>query len=133
MGKRAYIRISKYRPSLFQGKFDFAGSRGVSLTHEHPVENFLQKGLIGVLVLLACLYLYFVTTTVLNVIARKDALTNVARIEGSIGALEQKHFALAQSLDASSASSVGLTEVSEMSYVYRPGNVGAATIVRNEI
>lgn len=133
MGKRAYIKISKYRPSLFQGTLNFSASRGASLTHEHPLERYLQNALLGTLVLLACLYLYFVTATVLNVIAREDALSNVARIEGFIGGLEQQHFALSESIDASSAQAVGLTEVSHTSYVYRPGNVGAATIARNEI
>ncbi len=133
MGRKAYIKISKYRPSLFQGKLDFSTSKGVSLTHEHPLERLLQHALLGALVFLACLYLYFVTATVLNVIAREDAISRVARIEGSIGALEQRHFALSQSVDASSAHTVGLTEVSRTSYVYRPGNVGAATIARNEI
>lgn len=133
MGKKAYIHISKYRPSLFQGRLHFSPSRDISLTHEHPIERIVQRGALGALLLLACLYLYFVTATVLNVIAREDASSRVARLEGSIGALEQRHFALSESIDASSAQAVGLTEVSRTSYVYRPGVVGAATIARNEI
>lgn len=133
MGKRAYQKISKYKPSLFQGKFDFSAPRGFSLSYEHPMERLVQNGLALALILLACLYLYFITATVLNVIARKDALGKVAHIEGRIGGLEQQYFALSQEVDPSRAKAVGLTPVSDTSYVYRPGNVGAATIDPNAI
>lgn len=137
MGKRAYEKISKYRPSLFQGKFDFslagqAGRRGFSLAYEHPMERLMQSGLFAVLIFLACLYLYFITATVLNVIARKDALGKVARIQGSIGGLEQEYFALSGEVNPASAKGLGLAPVSNTSYVYRPGNVGAATIAGND-
>ncbi len=133
MGKRAYQKISKYKPSLFQGKFDFSPPRGFSLTYEYPIERLAQNGLIFVLIVLACLYLYFITATVLNVIARKDALGKVARIQGSIGGLERNYFALSQEVGPASAGAIGLAPVSHTSYVYRPGNVGAATIDPNAI
>lgn len=133
MGKRTYQKISKYKPSLFQGKFDFSAPRGFSLAHEHPRERLVQNGLLLVLTLLACLYLYFITATVLNVIARKDALGKVVRIQGLIGGLEQNYFALSKEVNPASAKAVGLTPLSDTAYVYRPGNVGAATIDPNAI
>lgn len=128
MGKRAYQKISKYKPSLFQGKFEFSPSRGFSLAYEHRMERVLHSGLVALLVALACLYLYFISATVLNVIARKDALGKVARVEGTIASLEQRYFALSKEVNPGQAAAVGLAPVFDTSYVYRPGNVGAATM-----
>lgn len=134
MGRKAYNKISKYKPSLFQGRFEFGVQRqGLSWAHEHPAERFVRHALVIGLLALGCLYLYFITSTVLNVIARKDALTKTATIEGSIGSLEQQYLALSKEVNASVASAVGLAPVSDTSYVYRPGTVGAATIEPNAI
>src|SRR5207253_549072 len=97
----------KYRPSIFQGKFEFADySRTVSLALEHPAEVLTRRILLTLLALLMCGYLYFVTTSVLNVIARKEALSNTATLQGAIGGLEQKYFELSQGVTPERAGSL---------------------------
>ncbi len=127
-------KISKYTPSIFQGKLDFSSvGRGASLRMEHPAEGILFRVLSILLIAAIGGYLYFVSASILNVIARKEALTKVSVIQGSIGGLEQRFFELSSGIRPESGPSLGLAPVGEKTYVYRPGNVGAATIARNEI
>ncbi len=127
-------KISRYAPSIFQGKLDFSSvQRGVSLSLEHPGERVALRVLTVILAAAICGYLYFVSASILNVIARKEALARVSVIQGSIGGLEQHYFELSSGIGPESASSLGLAPVSNQTFVYRPGNVGAATIARNEI
>lgn len=79
---------------------------------------------------LACLYLYFVSVTVFNTMARREALAQVSDIQGSLGSLESHYLALSQGITAEEGRTLGLIPV-EAQYVYRPGTVGAATIARN--
>ena len=93
---------------------------------EHPHERLVIRLLIGTLVGLIFLYIYFVSITTLNVIARKDAMRRADDLTSSIGALEQQYFALARSVTPESAQELGLVPVSNTAYVYAPGNVGMA-------
>ena len=126
------LKISKYKPSILQGKFEFsAGSDRVSLSLEHPRERTLLRMLGIALTALFCVYLYFISASVLNVMARKEALSQINTIEGKIGLQEQRYLALASATDPQEAAALGLSPVRVTQYVYRPGNVGAATIARN--
>lgn len=127
-------KISKYAPSIFQGKLNFSSvQRDVSLSLEHPGERIVLRVLSIFLIAAIAGYLYFVSASILNVIARKEALTRISVIQGSIGGLEQRHFELSSGISPESGPSLGLAPITDRSYVYRPGNVGAATIARNEI
>lgn len=131
------LKISKYRPSIFQGRFDFAGASGlISLAHEHPLETLIRRILCALLIALGCGYLYFVTTSVMNVIVRTEAISSIAAVQGQIGSLEQKYFELSHAVTPERAAELGLLPVPGTQYVYRPGTVGAAsaaTMGRNEI
>jgi len=126
------LRISKYKPSLFQGKFEFSAQSPLSLSLEHPRERMLMYVLGVCLVGLVAFYLYFVTASILNVMARKEALAQVDTIQSSIGQLESTYLDLANATTPEEAAGLGLAPVSDTQYVYRPGNVGAATIAGNE-
>ncbi|MSU74122.1 hypothetical protein EXS56_03205 [Candidatus Kaiserbacteria bacterium] len=127
-------KISKYAPSIFQGRLNFSSvPRDVSLSLEHPGERIALRLLSIFLITAIAGYLYFVSASILNVIARKEALTRVSVIQGSIGGLEQHYFKLSSGISPESGSSLGLAPITKQAYVYRPGNVGAATIARNEI
>lgn len=132
MGKRLQ-KISKYKPSALQGKFDFSPVASLSFHAEHSIERTVLRIVTFILIALACLYLYFVTASVLHVMARREALSKITAIQGSIGALEQHYFTLTEGLSASEGHTLGLAPVEETAYVYRPGTIGAATIARNEI
>ncbi len=128
------MKISRYKPSVFQGKLNFSPVAQLSFTAEHSLERAALRGICALLIVLACAYLYFVTASVLHVMARREALAKVDAIQGSIGALEQNYFALSQSITPQEGALLGLAPVSDTSYVYRQSNtIGAATIASNEI
>jgi len=125
-------KISKFNPSFFQGKLDFSATRkDFSLTMAHPYETFFLRTLMLILLVLCFGYLYFVGASVLNIIARKEASAETIRLQSAIATMEQEYFALTHSVDASVASTIGLTTVAKTQYVYRPGNAAAATISSN--
>jgi hypothetical protein len=136
MSKTA-LRISKYKPSAFQGRFDFdaVSKKKISiLANEYPTERIVFLALFGFLAILFCAYFYFVSASVLNIIARKEADAQSARMQGSIGSLEEHYFALSQAITPEAAANLGLTPIARTQYVYRPGNAAIAAPTRgNEI
>jgi hypothetical protein len=130
-------KISKYRPSIFQGHLNLAVEKPrVSLAVEYPVERVILRALVAVLVVLAMGYLYFVSASIINIMARKEAMTQSGAIIASIGSLEGQYFSLTQSITPDSAVAIGLSPIStaNTAYVERPGNVGmAGTVTENRI
>ena len=82
---------------------------------------------------LVFLYLYFVSASVLNVIAQKEADRASATLESNIGSLEGTYFALAENITASHARTLGLEPLTQASYVYRMDSVGIAASSHNAI
>ena len=125
-------KISKYRPSIFQGHLNLAVAQKprVALAMEYPAERIILRTLVTLLVVLAICYLYFVSASIINIMARKEAMAQSGAIEASIGSLEGQYFALSQSITAQSASEIGLSPISlqKTAYVERPGTVGMANI-----
>ncbi len=130
-------KISKYRPSIFQGHLNLAVEKPrVSLAVEYPAERVILRALVAVLVVLAMGYLYFVSASIINIMARKEAMTQSGAIIASIGSLEGQYFSLTQSITPDSAVAIGLSPIStaNTAYVERPGNVGmAGTVTENRI
>jgi hypothetical protein len=127
-------KISRYTPSIFQGTLEFSRARGISLSSQHPMENIIVKALFITLVVLLCGYLYFVGSSVMNIIARKEADTQTVQLQSSIATLEQKYFALGQSIGPDNEANLGLIPISNTEYVYRPGNAASAgTLASNAI
>ena len=126
-------KISKYRPSIFQGHLNLAAAQKprVALAVEDPAERVILRALVAVLVVLAFGYLYFVSASIMNIMARKEAMAQSGAIVASIGSLEGQYFSLTQSITADSAVAIGLSPISvqNTAYVERPGNVGMAGIV----
>lgn len=119
------FHISKLKPSIFQGSFDFeAVSKRQTpvLAIEYPAERLAFNMLIVLLAVLFCAYFYFVIVSVFNVIAEKQADTASASLQGSIASLEQEYFSLSQSLTPAAASEMGLAPIENTQYVFRPGN-----------
>ena len=106
------------------------------LSIEHPLEGALWRSVTTLLVLSVMLYLYFVSSSVLHIMARKTAISDAARLQSSIGHMESEYFALTESLSQDEARLIGLAPLSDTSYVFRPGNAAALdtdTIQRNAI
>ena len=107
------------------------------LAIELPLEVHLLRAIMAVLLCAAACYLYFVSASVLNIMARKGAVDEAAKLQSAIGVMEREYFALGEELSPEEASSIGLAPLAETSYVYRPGNAAQAntadTIQRNAI
>lgn len=128
--RRKLAKISKYRPSVFQAKMDFSAVKeGFSLTAEHPMERTVFRTFGIILFVLLCSYFYFVSASVLNIIARKEADTKSASLQTSVAQMEQRYFALRDSVTPQEATSLGLSRVKDMQYVYVPGNAASAGTV----
>ena len=127
-------KISKYKPSIFQGSLKFETARsGFSLITQHPLERTIFRALIAVLFILICAYFYFVSASILNVIARKEALSEIVSLRSTVSLLERDYYALSANITPSAGMRLGLSPVSETSYVHRPGTVGVAQVRTNEI
>ncbi len=121
------LKISKHIPSVFQGSLNFVPGRSMSFTMEHPAESVVLRWLVALVVVFLCAYLYFVSLSVLNVIARKEALSQITKLQTSTSVMERDYFALSQTVKPSEGASLGLSPITTISYVYRPGNTAVAT------
>ncbi len=127
MTKKSF-HISRLKPSIFQGAFDFeavSNKRTQALAVEYPAERIAFTLLVALLGILICAYFYFVIGSVFNVIAEKQADTGSSNMQGTIASLEQQYFALSQTLTPQAASDMGLAPIKSTGYVYRPGNAAA--------
>jgi hypothetical protein len=132
--KKYVQKISKYRPSALQGTLHFEVSRPrAGLAVEHPYEARAFSILLIALGVFIAAYLYFVTASVLHVMARTEATNEVQAIDASIGDLEQQYLALSETVSPQEAPSLGLSPVSNISYVYRPGTEALRTVEPNTI
>jgi Na+-translocating ferredoxin:NAD+ oxidoreductase RnfG subunit len=103
------------------------------LAIEYPFEQIAFKIAIVVFIAIAATYIYCVFASVLNVIARKEALTRTAQIATVIGDKEQRYFTLSQNVTPEEGARLGLVPLSQPSYVNRPGNVGQAESAQGTI
>lgn len=71
-------------------------------------------------------YLYFVGASVLNVVARKEAVVETQKLQSAIASMEQEYFALSESVDGPLASTMGLVAIDDTAYIYTPGSTAAA-------
>ena len=123
-------KISKYKPSQLQGTLQLEAMRPrASLAMEHAYERHALSILLIALALLIAGYLYFVTASILHVMARSEALRQTDKIESSIGELEQRYLALAHEVSPGTGLALGLAPVSDVSYVHREGNAAFAGTV----
>ena len=127
-------KISRYTPSLLQGTLQLEVARPRSgLARELPLERHALSGLSIMLIVIVAMYLYFVASSILNVIGQRDAEHSMRAIEGSMGALEQQYIALSRSINAESAHDVGLVPIEATAYVYRPTDAAIADARHNQI
>lgn len=121
-------------PSIFQGKLEFPAPRGgFSATAEHPLEDTFFKGLLVIFISLVLAYIYFVGASVLNIIARKEALAQTTQLSTVIGGFEKDYFSISHGITPDLGPALGLAPVLNTAYVYRPGAVGQAETSHNEI
>ncbi len=125
--KNITMKISRYIPSSSQAKLNlFVTERRVSLAMEHGVEPRIRQALFAFLVAFFFLYLFFVSASILNIMARKEANANTTALQSAVARMQGEYFALSERLDSSTAGTIGLAPVAETHYVYRPGNAASA-------
>jgi len=100
---------------------------------EHPSERHVFSILTIVFFVLVAAYLYLVASSILNVMARSDAMTDIREIERNISTLEQDYLALSEGITPQRAHELGLAPVEGTAYVYRPGNAAIAADDHHEI
>ena len=119
---------------MLQGTLQFeVGRPRAGLAMEHPYERHAFSILSIALAVLVGAYLFFVASSIFNVMARSDAMAEIRDIEGSIGGLEQEYLTLSEDVSPQRAAELGLTPVAKTAYVYRPGNTAVASTKPQEI
>ena len=127
-------RTRIHKPSIFQAQLQFPALRGTRALHaEHPLESAAFRTFSIVLFALIFAYIYLVGSSALNIIARKEALAQSARVGASIGSYERDYFAASQKVTPEEGIALGLAPVTKTAYVYRPGIVGRVAVSHNEI
>jgi hypothetical protein len=64
-------------------------------------------------------YMYVISSTILNIVARETSERDVKLVNSSISELESEYIALGKGLDLNNAKNLGYREVSEIDYVSR--------------
>lgn len=103
------------------------------LVNALPREEASVRILSGVLAVLVFAYIAFVSLSIVNVIARKEAMDSATALRAVVGQLERDYFALSNGVTSQSGDTLGLSPVSDMNFVHRPGAVGSAEPSSNEI
>ena len=75
-----------------------------------------------------CMFAYvgFVSFSIMNVIAYREAVAEAESLRTELGFLEQEFFELTKGIDEGSAIHLGLVPVSDRSFVRLPSTLGSA-------
>lgn len=101
--------------------------RIAALTREHPREVLVRRVVIAFLIATAALYAILISASVLHVIARKEATSNMVAVAANIASLEQQYFSLSSIVKADKATDMGLVSLSDKDFVTRTVHLGLST------
>lgn len=102
------------------------GQKSSVLRVAHPSEGLLIRMLSCALFLLLAGYITLVSMSIVNVIARKEAMEKTVALRSSVSELEHNYFVLSQGISADRGQEFGLVKVSDTHYVREQGSVGFA-------
>jgi hypothetical protein len=91
--------------------------------------NFQERAFFGLLTLIAltaALYLYFVSATILRVVERTSAESEVKTLDTKISVLESEYMSSGAIIDLPSAKTLGYQEVAKIDYVSRTTSLSFA-------
>ena len=100
------------------------GQRSSVLRTPLPSESLLLRVLSCTLFLLLAGYVTLVSMSIVNVIARKEALDHVTSLRTTVSELEHEYFTLSQGVTADRSAEFGLVKVSDTHYVKELSAVG---------
>lgn len=89
-----------------------------------PGERFVIHILFCAIIMCVLGYSYFVSVSIGNVIAHKEAISASESLQSQVGMLEQEYFALSKKVTPELAISLGMSPTSDTEFVRRPGAVG---------
>lgn len=98
--------------------------RVVAFPGEEAIIRFLCTAL------LCCIgaYAYFVSLSIMNVIAAREATLASERLRSEVSLLEEEYFKLVRGITPESAGHLGMSPLSHISFVREIGAVGAVTM-----
>ena len=91
----------------------------IPLAKEYVFERRARRVIFLIIGLCAVGYIYFVSTSVLYIIARKDAHTQISQVESQVATLESEYFVLSSTISIEEAEKLGLVSVSKKNFVTR--------------
>ncbi|NBV77059.1 hypothetical protein EBR66_02790 [bacterium] len=86
-------------------------------TTEHPYEHYTRSILFAVLMLGALVYLYFISASVVNLMARREAHVLSLQTSSQVSELEARYLALTNSLSQEEGEALGLRALEPVAYV----------------
>ena len=89
------------------------------LFFEHALEKRVRLIATALVIVFALLYAYFVSSSVLHVIARKEASAEMVRTQSAIAQLESEYFAFSERVSAAGAERLGLAPIGQKQFVTR--------------
>jgi hypothetical protein len=90
-----------------------------------PGEQYLLHFLILGILLSIAGYTYFVSLSIFNVIAHKEAIAASEKLQSEVSLLEQDYFELTKSITPAIAANHGMTQTADTTFVRKPGAVGS--------
>ncbi len=92
-----------------------------ALSGEHHVMRVLFA------LLFVCLagYVYFVSISIMNVIANREAAAESEKLRSIVGSLEREYFMLSDAISLDHAGSHGLTKTGDTTFIRRSANVAS--------
>ena len=101
--------------------------------HAFPGEQFLLHGLFLALGMCVFGYAYFVSLSIMNVIAHKEAIAMSDSLQSDVGDLEREYFELSKSVTPALGASLGMSPASQTTFVRKPGAMGTVAGTRTDI
>lgn len=94
-------------------------------TNALPGEQYVLHMLFVAICLTVVGYGYFLTFSIANLIANREAVATSDRLQSEVGLLEQEYFELSRAVTPALAANLGMTETSDTTFVRKPGAVGS--------
>lgn len=102
-----------------QGVLPFSDSQQGIFAYAYPWERRLVGSLTVAFVALIVIYIYLVTSSIVNVATRQDLLGKIVVARTSVSSLETRYFEKTQAITETYARSVGFVAVSDPEFVNR--------------
>ena len=101
--------------------------------HAFRGEEFVLHALFLMIGLCVVGYAYFVSLSIINVIAHKEAIAQSESLLSEVGTLEEEYFELSKQVTPESGAHLGMTATSDTTFIRRPGAVGSVAGARTDI